>query len=282
MKSPTFFFNNFYIIFIKQTGGILLNSPKVDRLQKIIEILAKNKKISTKKLQEDTSSSISTLRRDLISLQSTNTIKRTHGYVSLLENSNFEIAYSTRKSENVVIKNKLCKYAADIITNGSAIFLDGSSTLTFLPKYFAGKSNIHVITNSINIADEVAQLENIQISVLGGTLSYRSNSILGTKAIDDLNNNYRPNLTFLSCSSIDDKGIYMTDEDQTFLKKAAIKCAKKTILLVDHTKFGKNDFILLSDFDSNNIQTIITDKTPPHYISKSITKSGINLITTNY
>lgn len=258
-----------------------MNLPKADRLQKIIDILAKNKKISTKKLQEELGSSVSTLRRDLISLQSTNTIKRTHGYVSLLENANVEIAYSTRKSENVVIKNKLCKYAADIITDGSAIFLDGSSTLTFLPKYFAGKSNIHVITNNINIADEVAQLENIQISVLGGQLSYRSNSILGTKAIDDLFSNYRPNLTFLSCSSIDDQGIYMADEKQTFLKKAAIKCAKRTILLVDHTKFNKSDFILLSDFDSNKIQTIITDKTPPKYIAKSITKSGINLIVTN-
>ncbi len=258
-----------------------MNLPKADRIQKIIEILAKNKKLSTTELQSKMNISTSTLRRDLISLQATNTIQRTHGYVSLLENSNVELAYSTRKSENVVIKNKLCKYAADIITDGSAIFLDGSSTLTFLPKYFAGKSNLRVITNNINIADEVSQLKNIDISVLGGQLSYQSNSILGPKAIADLNQNYRPNLTFLSCSSIDDHGIYMADEQQTFLKRAAINCTQKTILLIDHTKFGKSDYILLSNFDADKIQTIITDKNPPKNISRSIAKSGIDLIITN-
>lgn len=258
-----------------------MNVSKADRLQKIIEILAQNKKMSTKKLQKELEISISTLRRDLISLEATNTISRTHGYVSLLENSNVEIAYSTRKSENVTVKNKLCKYAADLITSGAAVFLDGSSTLTFLPKYFAGKENLHIITNNINIVDEVSQLENIDISVLGGQVSNRSNSILGPKAIADLNNNYRPNLTFLSCSSIDDKGIYMADENQTFMKRAAINRAQKTILLIDHTKFGKKDYILLSDFDSGKIQTIITDKTPPSNISKNIIKNGIDLIVTS-
>lgn len=129
-----------------------MNLSKADRLQKIVEILATTKKLSTKKLQHEMDISTSTLRRDLISLQATNTINWTHGYVSLLENSNVEIAYATRKSENVIIKNKLCKYAADIITDGSAIFLDGSSTLTFLPKYFAGKINLQVITNNTNIS----------------------------------------------------------------------------------------------------------------------------------
>ncbi|MBA1393693.1 DeoR/GlpR transcriptional regulator [Lactobacillus sp. XV13L] len=213
-----------------------------------------------------------------MSLQATNTVQRTHGYVSLLENSNVEIAYATRKSENVTIKNKLCKYAAELITDGAAIFLDGSSTLTFLPKYFAGKKNIHVITNNINIVDEVTQLKNIDLSVLGGQVSYRSNSILGPKAIDDLNHNYRPNLTFLSCSSIDSRGIYMADENQTFMKRAAINRAQKTIFLIDHSKFGKNDYILLSDFESDKIQTIITDKVPAKDIVRSIAHSGIELI----
>ncbi|MDF7638595.1 DeoR/GlpR family DNA-binding transcription regulator [Lactobacillus sp. ESL0791] len=258
-----------------------MNLSKADRLQKIINILAKNKKISTKKLQEQMNASVSTLRRDLLSLQATNTISHTHGYVSLLENSNVELAYSTRRSANVVVKNKLCKCASELIINGSAIFLDGSSTLTFLPKYFAGKTNIHVITNNINIADEVSQLKNIDISVIGGQVSYRSNSILGPKAINDLTNNYRPNLSFLSCSSIDEFGIYMTDENETAMKQAAINSAKKSIFLIDHTKFGKNDYIFLSDFNSNNIQTIITDRIPPEKIQKSIEKSGINLIITN-
>ena len=258
-----------------------MNVSKADRLQQIIEILAKNKRISTKELQEKLGISISTLRRDLISLQATNTISRTHGYVSLLENSNVEIAYATRRSENVAVKNKLCKYAADLITNGAAIFLDGSSTLTFLPKYFAGKENLHIITNNINIVDEVTQLRNIDISVLGGQISNRSNSILGPKAIYDLNNNYRPNLNFISCSSIDENGIYMADESQTYMKRAAIAKSEKTILLIDHTKFGKKDYILLSDFNSKKIKTIITDKTPSIAIAKNITSNGIDLIVTS-
>lgn len=73
----------------------------------------------------------------------------------------------------------------------------------------------------------------------------------------------------------------MADESQTYMKRAAIAKSEKTILLIDHTKFGKKDYILLSDFNSKKIKTIITDKTPSTAIAKNITSSGIDLIVTS-
>lgn len=257
-----------------------MNLTKEERLKKIIDLLSKNKKLSTKKLQQLMEVSISTLRRDLITLENTNSIQHTHGYVSLLENSNVEFTYAIRRDKNEAIKKKLCKQAAQIITDGSAIFLDGSSTLAFLPKYFSGKSNIHVITNNIHIASEINQLKGIDLSVIGGEVAYRSNSIVGPRALEDLKTNYRPNISFLSCNSLDENGIYMSDENQTLLKRTAIKVSNQTVLLVDHSKFTKNDYILLCDYNIKNIQTIITDQLPSEKITENIQSNGINLIVT--
>ena len=165
-----------------------------------------------------------------------------------------------------------------MISNDQAIFLDGSSTLDFLPKYFANKSNIHVITNNIKLASEINQLKNIDLSVLGGELLYRSKSILGPRAIEDLTKNYRPNISFISCNSLDSHGFYMANEDQTFLKRAAINCSDKTVLLVDHSKFNQRDYILLNSYDPAFIPVIITDQIPPKNILNPIEESGIQLL----
>ncbi|GBG95691.1 DeoR family transcriptional regulator [Ligilactobacillus salitolerans] len=251
---------------------------KEERLNKLLKILSEHQKISTKELQAIMQVSISTLRRDLLDLEMTNSIRRTHGYVSLLEYSNVEMAYATRRGKNENIKNRLCKKAAPLITNDQAIFLDGSSTLEFFPKYFANKSNLHVITNNINLAAEVNQLKNVELSVLGGNLLYRSKSILGPRAIADLQQNFRPNIAFISCSSLDAEGIYMANEEQKFLKKTVMQCSEQTVLLVDHTKFNQKDYILLSDYDSVSIKTIITDQLPPQEILETIQANDIQLL----
>ncbi|MFM9745342.1 DeoR family transcriptional regulator, partial [Streptomyces brasiliscabiei] len=85
-----------------------------EREQKIIEILMRKKMISADSLRSLLNTSISTLRRDLIALESTNIIKRSHGKVSLLQNSNIEFTYATRRQSNEDIKNKLCKRAATL------------------------------------------------------------------------------------------------------------------------------------------------------------------------
>lgn len=244
----------------------------------MLQILSQHKKVSTKKLQEVMEVSTSTLRRDLLALEMNNSIRRTHGYVSLLEYSNVEVAYGTRSSKNEASKNKICKKASNLITNDQAIFLDGSSTLASLPKYFANKKNIHVITNNIKIASEVNQLKNVDLSVLGGELLYRSKSVLGARAITDLTENFRPNISFMSCNSIDDVGLYMANENQNFLKKAVMKCSDKNIMLIDHSKFNQKDYILLSSFESSLIDVIITDQLPSKDIVDAITKNSIELL----
>lgn len=255
-----------------------MNLTKEERLKKMLIVLSKHKKISTTNLQSIMGVSTSTLRRDLLKLEMTNSIRRTHGYVSLLEYSNVEMAYASRSSKNESIKNRICKRAIGLISNDQAIFLDGSSTLEYLPKYFSNKSNIHVITNNINIASEINQLKNVELSVLGGELLYRSKSILGPRAIEDLTKNYRPNIAFISCNSLDSQGIYMANEDQNFLKKTVMRCSEKTILLVDHSKFNQRDYILLDNFNPKHIGTIVTDQIPPQAIMNTIKRNNIQLM----
>jgi DeoR/GlpR family transcriptional regulator of sugar metabolism len=249
-----------------------------EREKKIIELLMNKKSIDVNTLKDLLKTSISTLRRDLIALESTNIIKRSHGSVSLLQNSNIEFAYATRRQANEDIKNKLCRKASQFITDNSAIFLDASSTLSFLPKYLSNKKNLHIITNSIHIALEINHLNNIDLSILGGKVAFDSGAVLGGKALSDLINYFRPDLSFLSCSSINESGIFMADEEQNILKKTILHYSKHSILLIDHTKFEKKDYIILSDFRDYGIDKIITDATPSEEICKSLRKNCIDLV----
>ncbi|WP_311407297.1 DeoR/GlpR family DNA-binding transcription regulator [Liquorilactobacillus uvarum] len=249
-----------------------------EREQKIIEILMRKKMISADSLRSLLNTSISTLRRDLIALESTNIIKRSHGKVSLLQNSNIEFTYATRRQSNEDIKNKLCKRAATLIDENKAVFLDASSTLSFLPKYLANKKRLHIITNSIHIALEINHLQNVDLSILGGRISFGSGAVLGGKALSDLVNFFRPDMAFLSCSSINQDGIFMADEEQNILKKTILHYSKEIIMLIDHTKFEKKDYILLSNFQDYKISKIITDIAPSKKIAANLAKNNIEVI----
>ncbi len=58
-----------------------------------------------------------------------------------------------------------------------------------------------------------------------------------------------------------------------------IQAARRVILCVDHTKFGRQSISRLCDLDA--ISTLITDQTPPADIFAALERAGIELIVTS-
>ena len=58
-----------------------------------------------------------------------------------------------------------------------------------------------------------------------------------------------------------------------------IQTARRVILCVDHTKFGRQSISRLCDLDA--ISTLITDQTPPADIFAALEHAGIELIVTS-
>lgn len=230
-----------------------------ERRMKIMEILKRRKIITTHELESLLYSSTSTVRRDLVELEKQGRVIREHGEVKLANPKNIDYSYESRLDDQVKSKELIAEIASSFIGTNQAIFMDSSSTTSFLLPYLAEIDNLQIITNSVNLAPELNKMSNISLFITGGEVSHGTNSILGNFAVDFLEKFYT-DIAIFSCRGIDENGSYEADYNQALIKQKMMKNTKKVVLLVDSTKFNSAHFFKLAYFD--DIDYIITDKQP--------------------
>ncbi|WP_416353548.1 DeoR/GlpR family DNA-binding transcription regulator [Agrilactobacillus fermenti] len=248
---------------------------KNDRLNLILEVLGRRKKISVKELQSITYASTSTLRRDIITLENDHKIIRKYGQVELVKSKNIEFPYLFRKQENEQAKKQIADLAVDFVGDNMALFLDSSTTVTQMIPFLAKYKHLIVITNGIYDAIQLNNMPNIKTMVTSGRLEPGSGSILGNVAVEYLNN-FRADLCFISCSSVDNQSIYMSNEEQASVKRRMQESSKQTILLCDASKIGRTDYFRLNDFST--ISAFVTDTKPDQALITSLAESDVELV----
>lgn len=232
---------------------------RTERQNHIMEILHKRKYISTRELESLLFSSVSTIRRDLITLEKQGRIIRTPGEVKLVIPKNIDYSYDSRLDEDVQAKEAIAKLAASFISSNQAIFLDSSSTTSFILPFLEKANNLQVITNSVYLSPQLNRLPNVSLFITGGEVMHGTHSILGNFAVDFLDN-FHTDIVFFSCRGIDSEGTYEADSNQALIKRKMINNTKKRVLLVDSSKFNQHHFFKLAYLDK--IDYIITDKKP--------------------
>ena len=227
------------------------------RKQQILDVLNKSNGISSiDGLCHRVFASRSTIRRDLIALEEEGTIKRSHGYVSVIVKSANESPIGMRRIENLDKKQLIAGKAAPLLKDDMVIFLDSSSTVCQLAPMLKLRQNITIITNGINIANELSNAQNLKCFLCPGVLKHKSLSVVGEFASSFIKN-FNAELAFISCKAISTKGVFEGDDSQGLVKKSMIENADKTVLLCDNTKEEAVGFFKVSDF--NDIDVLVSN-----------------------
>jgi len=246
-----------------------------DRMNSILEILEKKKHVPTSYLCEELYSSPATIRRDLIELEKQGLIERRHGEVSLIPKSKIEFSYLYRETKNLNEKKYISKLARDFISNGQTIFLDASSTVNNLCPLLEDYKNLTVLTNGIKTAMELSLLTDINAFLTGGEIKQGSSAIVGDFSYDFLSN-FKADVCFISCRSLNKKGIFEVNHHQPLVKRHMMKNSDISILLCDNSKFDQDGFFKLCDF--TQIHTIITNEKPSEEIIQIVNSAGSEIV----
>jgi DeoR/GlpR family transcriptional regulator of sugar metabolism len=248
---------------------------KNERLTKILEILQQKRTVSTGDLQESLFVSASTLRRDLLELENMGKIARKFGRVELVKPENVELSYLFREQEHEAEKRKIADTASVFLGDNHAIFVDSSSTASFMANYLTPLRNIIVITNGLRLAVTLDSATNVKTFVTGGRLRTGSGSIVGDAAMDFINS-FRADLAIISCVGVTGEGVYMSSETQGSMKRQMMAHADQTILLCDHSKFGVKSYYRLGGIDQLN--AIVTDQAPSKTLSRAWQQAGADVL----
>lgn len=249
-----------------------------ERLTQILNILKKRKKISNEELAEMLFCSISTLRRDLIKLESQQLIRRVHGGVILNLAATSEPSFYYRETNFIKEKKEICEMAKDFIGDGMCIFLDSSSTVQQLVPLLKNVSNLVVLTNGIKVALNISDMndESIKAFMLGGQIKKNSSSIVGTDFTSFFINQFNIDLAIFSCRGMDVNGVYESSLSQARIKQQVIDKAKNSILLVDESKFDSTHFFKVANL--NTYSSIISNKKPEKEYIKLFNKDDIDYL----
>lgn len=242
-----------------------LKMKKAIRKDEILSILNKYNYVTVEFLSKILHVSQSSIRRDLMIMETQQLVKRSHGGVHAIDYNNSLTPYELRMQENISIKREICQKAINLVNDGDTIFIDGSTTCLHLPDLLEKKHNITVLTNSLRLAAMFEKHKNTTVYCTGGLL--RLNELVASGAIAHYACELiHTNIMFFSARAINKEGI-ITDinEPESLIRKAAIKNTDKAVFLCDSTKFEKTSTFTVCN--ANDISYIVTDKAPDNFTS---------------
>lgn len=170
----------------------------------------------------------------------------------------------------------IARKAASLIEPGNVILMDGGPMSVYLAEELRGKTDITVITNSMDVFNTLNPSPGIILISTGGAVRYSSQTLVGPTAESALKE-LRADKLFLMVGGISlDFGLSHTNISEVSIKQAMIRSAREIILLADHTSFSTESIIQVAPLSIVNI--LITDDALPSSIRLNLTKLGIRII----
>ena len=168
--------------------GKAMSKKKEERQLKIREILENREKIKISQLAKELLVTPETLRKDLNEMQENNILVKEHGWAKL-QNSTVETLVELKTQENKEMKKAVALEAFSRIKNGMVVYLDSGSTILTALSALRNKVDVTIVTNSILVAYECANM-GLNIIMVGGLLfniGKRTYGHFATDLIDHLN-----------------------------------------------------------------------------------------------
>lgn len=246
-----------------------------ERHQHILSSLKQEGQVNVLDLCEKLSVSSVTIRKDLKLLEDKGLLFRTHGGATA--NNPYTTDRSVNEKEKIQSTEKMNigAAAASLLVPNDSILIASGTTVLALARNIQPKSNLTVITSSLNIALELNRHPEIEVMQLGGVLRKSSSSVTGPYA-ESVLADFSCSKLFLGVDGIDlDFGLSTTNVMEAHLNRQMIKVSQKTIVLADSTKFGKRGFGKICGFD--DIDQIITDSGISDYTVKALEGMGIKV-----
>ncbi len=247
------------------------------RRERILSQVYEKGHVIIKALALDLSISEATIRRDLRALADERQLELVYGGATVARNSDY--SFRSKGMRNVEEKRIIGRLAAELVADNDQIFLDSGTTCFEMAPFLKRKRGLSVIVNSARLAVELGDVPGLSVIALGG--QYRPDRMdtvgpLATSTLDQL----RGFIAFIGADGMSaDFGVTAADIESAHIYRLAVRNARETILLVDHTKFLAPSLFKIVDWDA--ISRLVTDQKPLPEWMEFLDSRGIEAIYPN-
>jgi DeoR family fructose operon transcriptional repressor len=217
----------------------------------------------------------SSIRRDLDILEAEKALRRVYGgAVSVQQPPARAFDYATESVRLSDEKDRIARLAAGLIEDGQTVILDGGSTVAAVARELASKS-LHIVTNSLPIAESLEAQRNIELTLTGGYLDPRHRVMLGPFC-EQMLGAIRADAVIMGIGSITESGFSNNNTLVVGSEQKMIEVAGKVIIVADHTKFGRGGMIPVAPLSAANV--VISNKELAPEYQELLSANGVDLI----
>jgi DeoR/GlpR family transcriptional regulator of sugar metabolism len=248
----------------------------VERQQQVLSFIEQRQRVTVAHLCERFAVSVATARRDLEALAERGAVQRVHGGAIAVPHAPPEPAPHQRAGEQADEKRRIGQAAAALIAEGETVFLNGGTTTLEVAHNLRERASLTVITNSLLIANALAEAPGITLVVLGGMLRRSEMSLIGHIAEQALAE-VRADKVLIGIRAIDlDHGLTNDYLPETMTDRAILRIGREVIVVADHTKCGRVATAFVAPLTA--MHTLVTDTaTPPAFID-TLSDLGIRVV----
>jgi DeoR/GlpR family transcriptional regulator of sugar metabolism len=247
---------------------------KEERHKMILNEVALHNRVLLTDIAEVLDVSVDTVRRDVIQLDTEKKLQKVHGGAISLGYTNqrgqHEKVYALNK------KTRIAGKALKLLKNGNVILIHGGTTCLEFARLIPPKLRLSCFTLSLPVAMELAKKPNVDIVLIGGTLSKESLIASGATAINNLSR-IKVDHCFIGTGYVDASyGLTEFEWESVQVKQAVIKAAKNVVLLTISEKLNSQHRYKTCDL--NEITTMITELEPHDQLLDNFRKNNLQLL----
>src|SRR5690348_14600040 len=246
-----------------------------ERRQKILSLLQTEGRVLVSNLSKVFNVSQITIRKDLDSLHSRGLVQRSHGgALPPTSSALFDPSLQEKQQLHAEEKQRIAEAAVKMVQEGSCVMLDSGTTTAAIAQALKKFSALTVITNSINIAAELAST-NLEVILTGGTLRKNSFSLVGPVA-EDVLAEMHADVLFLGVDGFDPEiGLTTPNLLESRVNRAMIGSATKIVAVCDSTKFYRRSLSRIVPVSA--LHHVITDHGVPQAAVDALKKQNIGV-----
>lgn len=212
------------------------------RRQEILRRLEEQGEIFTQALAKEFGVSAMTIRRDLHFFAGQGIVEMHYGGAHMNRPQQLLPSFSARNEQLLHYKLEIGRKAASFLREGDVIFLDSSTTVVQMIRYFP---DIHatIITNSIKAVQQFCTNRKVNLIIAPGAYQEQIGGCMDYSTVEFLKK-YHADKAFIGAEAANpDFGLSSPQELDGALKRTFWEQADASFLMADHTKFSKKSLV---------------------------------------
>jgi DeoR family transcriptional regulator of aga operon len=260
------------------------NMASHERWNALLEIIARDGRLEVETAASELDVSTATIRRDLDRLAQQQMVTRTRGGATA-NNVSYDLPLRYKTARHATEKERIARAAAALVRPGAVVGLNGGTTTTEVARALATRADLHadggeqaltVVTNALNIANELTVRQHVKIVVTGGVVrpqSYELTGPLGTLLLEQLTLDH----LFLGVDAVSAAvGATAYNEGEASINQLMVARSRQVVVVADSSKLGRHAFARICEI--KQVDVVITDSGADARVAAEFVDAGVQVI----